>query len=486
MMKHTGQPSSAKLAGSIVRSKTGLHFSLSCRSLLITLMAIIVQVTGVTQASANPLYAGLVIDAKTGKVLYSRHADAKRHPASLTKMMTLYLVFEDLKAGKITRATRVPMTKEGASRPPSKIGLKVGQTMSVNQAILALVTKSANDVASAVGGKLSGSEAAFARRMTRKARELGMTNTTFKNASGLTAKRQLTTARDMATLGLALREHFPSEYKVFQTRVFKYGKRRYGNHNKLLGRVRGVDGIKTGYTRAAGFNLVSSASHNGRSIVAVVMGGRSGKRRNAWMKTLIGRYLPKASRGKKQRLVALPTGARDTDLTRLARIPIPTFAPRAQTMAYAATANVRSATSLVAVPVRRVRTTTMISPARFDTARTVEGLVPPTPVPRPTNASIQTPKDPPRAAVVSSADVGGWHIQLAAGTNRDELKDLLHRVQSRNPRLLSDAQIHMPQASGGAHPVYRARFAGFENKTTARQACKALKRQRVDCLAIAG
>ncbi|MEL6751513.1 MAG: D-alanyl-D-alanine carboxypeptidase family protein [Pseudomonadota bacterium] len=308
-------------------------------ALFATLLAIASQIVGLgaPDAHANSKYAGLVMDAKTGKVLYSANANSRRYPASLTKMMTLYLIFEDLKAGKISMKTRVPMTREGARRPPSKLGLRVGQSVSVNQAILALVTKSANDVASAVGGKLSGSEAAFARRMTRKARQLGMNRTTFKNASGLTARGQVTTAKDMATLGLALREHFPRRYKVFQTRLFKFGKRRYGNHNKLLGRVRGVDGIKTGYTRASGFNLVSSVQHKGRSIIAVVMGGRTGARRNAHMKDLIRRYLPKASRNARQRrLVAKATGARGSYalrgsvqmLAKMDDLPKPDFAPR--------------------------------------------------------------------------------------------------------------------------------------------------------------
>ena len=253
---------------------------------------------------ANPRYAAYVIDAKTGKVLHSRNGNAKRYPASLTKMMTLYLVFEDLKSGRIKKTGRLVMTKAGWRRPPSKLGLKPGQSISVEQAILSLVTKSANDVATAFGGKLSGTEAKFAKRMTRKARQLGMSRTTFKNANGLTAKGQMTTASDMAKLGLALREHFPRQYRYFQTRNFKLGRRNYRNHNRLLGKVRGVDGIKTGYTRASGFNLVSSVSYGKRRIVAVVMGGRSGRSRNAAMARLIKTYLPKASRGAQRRLVA--------------------------------------------------------------------------------------------------------------------------------------------------------------------------------------
>ena len=262
------------------------------------------------RARGNPKYAAYVIDAKTGKVLHSSSGHAKRYPASLTKMMTLYLIFEDLKAGRIKKSSRLVMTRAGAARPPSKLGLKPGQSISMEQVIYSLVTKSANDVATAIGDKLAGSEKRFAKRMTRKARQLGMKNTTFKNASGLTERGQLTTAADMAKLGLALREHFPVRYRYFQTRVFKLGKRRYKNHNKLLGRVRGVDGIKTGYTSASGFNLVSSVSSRNRRIVAVVMGGRSGGSRNAQMILLINRYLPKASRGGAKRLIARAKSSR--------------------------------------------------------------------------------------------------------------------------------------------------------------------------------
>ena len=256
------------------------------------------------RASSNPKFAAYVIDARTGKVLHSRYANAPRYPASLTKMMTLYLAFEELKARRMTLKTRIRMSREANKRPPSKIYIKTGRSISAEQAIYALVTKSANNVAAAFGEHMAGSESAFARRMTLKARQLGMMRTTFRNASGLPNASQKTTAADMAKLGLALRQHFPKRYRYFQTRSFRYGKRSYPNHNRLLGRVKGVDGIKTGYTRASGFNLVTSASSRGRRIVAVVMGGRSGRTRNAAMTKLVRKYLPRASRRGGKRLIA--------------------------------------------------------------------------------------------------------------------------------------------------------------------------------------
>lgn len=248
-------------------------------------------------AAANPKYAGLVIDVISGDDLYADNADAYRYPASLTKIMTLYIVFEEMEAGRLTLSSKLKMSEYAAARPPSKLWIPAGGTITVRDAIKALVTKSANDVASAVGENIEGSEAAFARRMTKTARRLGMTKTTFRNASGLPNSQQKTTARDMATLGIAIQRDFPQYYGVFSTRTFEFRKKRYGNHNRLLGRVQGVDGIKTGFIRASGFNLVTSVRRDGRHVVAVVMGGRTGASRNRHMTDLIGRYLPKAKRG---------------------------------------------------------------------------------------------------------------------------------------------------------------------------------------------
>nr|WP_269581669.1 D-alanyl-D-alanine carboxypeptidase [Roseibium sp. Sym1] len=250
-------------------------------------------------ATANSKYAGIVVDAKTGKTLYASSADSYRYPASLTKIMTLYVVFEELEAGRLSLDSNFTVSKYASGRPPSKLGLKPGSTIKVKDAILALVTKSANDVATVVAENIGGSEKKFAERMTRTARQMGMSKTTFRNPHGLPNNGQRTTARDMATLGIAIQERFPQYYGYFKTRAYKYKGRTYGNHNKLLGRVKGVDGIKTGYIRASGFNLVTSVNTGGRQIVAVVMGGRTGASRNAQMTKLIGRYLPKASRGHK-------------------------------------------------------------------------------------------------------------------------------------------------------------------------------------------
>ncbi|WMS42858.1 D-alanyl-D-alanine carboxypeptidase family protein [Acuticoccus sp. MNP-M23] len=248
-------------------------------------------------AQANSKYAGYVYDVNAGKALYADQATEQRYPASLTKIMTCYIIFEELAAGRLKFGTEMVASKYAAGRPPSKIGFRPGQSIAVRDAIKALVTKSANDVAVIVAEHIEGSEAAFARRMTETAKRIGMTDTVFRNANGLPNAGQHTTAVDMTQLGIAIQRDFPQYYGVFQTRVFQYGKRRYGNHNKLLGRVEGVDGIKTGYINASGFNLVTSVRRDGKHLVAVVMGGRTGASRNKHMKELIARFIPKATVG---------------------------------------------------------------------------------------------------------------------------------------------------------------------------------------------
>lgn len=266
------------------------------------------------QALAESKSAAMVLDANTGKILYARSADAKRYPASLTKMMTLYMVFDEIKAGRLTFKTPIKMTPTAAMRPPSKLGLKPGQTIVLKDAVRALVTKSANDVAAAVAEHIAGSEAAFARRMTRRARSLGMTSTTFKNASGLTADGQLSTARDMITLALRLQDDYPQHFYLFSTPSFKYGRKTYRNHNTLLRSMRGVNGIKTGYTRASGFNLVTSMRQGRKHVVAAVFGGKTARARNARMRSLLYSALRKASTRKTRnpvpQLIAKPAKAK--------------------------------------------------------------------------------------------------------------------------------------------------------------------------------
>jgi len=240
-------------------------------------------------------YAAIVIDANSGKTLFEKKAHVRRYPASLTKMMTLYMLFDALQSGRISNKTPIPVSVYAASRPPTKMGLNAGQSIHAETAAKALITRSANDVAVAIGEYLGGSEANFARMMTRKARRLGMVNTNFANASGLHDPKNYSTAQDMAVLSLALRKHFPRQYKLFNTTHFTFRGKNVAGHNRLVKSMKGVDGIKTGYTRMSGFNLASSRRAEGKSIVAVVMGGKTAVSRDDHMADLLVRYMKKAS-----------------------------------------------------------------------------------------------------------------------------------------------------------------------------------------------
>ncbi len=237
----------------------------------------------------KPPYAAFIMHAETGKTLYQVNPDTPVYPASLTKMMTLYLTFKALDKGKVRLWDPVYISHHAASQEPSKLGLPVGKSLSVKQAILALVTKSANDVAVALAQKIGGSERAFACAMSKEARLLGLKNTTFRNASGLFHVEQKTTARDMARLGRALLKHFPRKYKFFNTPHFSFQGKTHKNHNKLLGSLGSiqVDGIKTGYIGRAGFNLVASAKRYGKRLIAVVIGADTGAERDKHMENLI-------------------------------------------------------------------------------------------------------------------------------------------------------------------------------------------------------
>jgi D-alanyl-D-alanine carboxypeptidase len=243
----------------------------------------------------SPPYSAIVVDANSGKTLHEASADSLRHPASLTKIMTLYLLFERLESGKMKLNSAMPVSDHASVQAPTKLGLRPGQNLEVEDAIRGLVTKSANDAAVVVAEAIAGNEDDFAALMTSKARALGMTRTTYRNASGLPNDEQVTTARDQALLGRAIQERFPRYYRYFSTPSFTYRGESMRNHNRLLGRVEGVDGIKTGYTRASGFNLVTSVKRDNRHIVAVVLGGSSAGSRDARMRDLIASYVADAS-----------------------------------------------------------------------------------------------------------------------------------------------------------------------------------------------
>lgn len=424
------------------------------------LLSMAIGLAAVGPAAANAKYAAIVIDANTGKTLFASSADAPRYPASLTKMMTLYLMFEALQSGKIEKSTKVTFSKNAAAEPPTKLGVRAGGSITVETAILSLVTKSANDASTAVAELLGGSEEGFARMMTTKARKLGMTATIFRNAHGLPNGSQHTTARDMAILGMALKEHFPQYYSYFSTRSFTYGKQRMGNHNRLLGRIKGVDGIKTGYIRASGFNLVSSVEDGDRRIVAVVMGGRSGASRDSHMIELIKTYLPKASTRRNGPLVAkasaTPFQALAKALLPKKNAPTPTFRPREDVVAGLEDAP----RGLPADP----------EPVVFE-----QGYAEPDP------ARMADIIDPVKTASVAQS---GWAVQVASSPSEIEARAFLAKVNERAEAVLADASAYTVTFDKGGVTYYRARFGGFGSKDAAWNACGALKKKKIDCYAV--
>lgn len=239
---------------------------------------------------ANAKYASFVINENTKRIYHNKNADTRNYPASLTKIMTLYMIFDALESKKISMKTKLKVSKRASRQPPSKLYLSPGSRITVKNAIMALITKSANDVATVVAENLGKSERNFAKLMTKKAKQLGMTRTTFKNASGLPNRGQLSTARDMATLAMAIRRNHPKFFKLFKTKHFVYQGTKYTNHNNLLGSYSGTDGIKTGYTSASGFNLVASVERNGQRIIGVVFGGKKARSRDRHMIKLLNRH----------------------------------------------------------------------------------------------------------------------------------------------------------------------------------------------------
>lgn len=279
-------------------------------------------------------FSTIVVDGKTGDVINSSKADELRHPASLTKVMTLYLLFSEIEAGRLKLNTKIKVSSESAAQPPSKLGLKIGDTLEVEQAIKALITRSANDVAVAVAEVIAGDEDTFASLMTQRARRLGMKQTVFKNASGLPNVEQVTTAREMALLALAIQDRFPKLYPYFATRSFAWRGAMIGNHNRLLGSVEGVDGIKTGYTNASGFNLISNVKRGERHIVGVVLGGRTGAARDDMMRDLISENIRHAYNGprKTPRFVERQLPPQPTRVASAGPVPAPAAADNSGVM----------------------------------------------------------------------------------------------------------------------------------------------------------
>jgi D-alanyl-D-alanine carboxypeptidase len=496
---------------------------------------------GESGGAYEPPYAAIVVDTNSGKLLDATNPDSPRHPASLTKIMTLYVLFEQLNAGKLRLDSRLTVSAHAAAQEPSKLGLEPGQTIEVEDAIKAIVTKSANDIAVVVAEAIGGTEEEFARIMTRKAHALGMTHTTYVNASGLPNDAQITTARDLALLARAIQDDFPKYYRYFSTLTFQYHGMSIRNHNHLLGRVEGVDGIKTGYTRASGFNLVSSVHRGDRRIVAVVLGGTSIGARDARMRSLIEEHIAEASSHRTAPVIE--ASAVDTwphPKPRVAADPSPLAgerapSPHAETTG-ASAARPGSASPIQPIPVKTIS----VKPGVFRTA-SLGPLVNPTPeattsTPTVPSETSRAPAPPPvqpateRAAaasptppvlgappsilgtlvvhagpsdgapVVAAVDVpmappeprpfpssktsrGAYMIQVGAFDDEAEAKERLKTARSIVQNLLGNADPLTERVVKGSKEFYRARFTGLE-KADAEAACQYLHKNDIVCMAL--
>ena len=499
-----------------------------------------------SSAAFDSRYAAIVVDANSGDVLHGAAADSRRHPASLAKIMTLYLLFERIEAGKLKLSSALEVSEEASEQDPSKLGLRAGQTINVEDAIKALVTKSANDVAVVIAEAIAGSEDDFAKLMTRKARALGMTRTVYKNASGLPDEDQVTTARDQALLAIAIQERFPRYYRYFSTPRFLYRGHWMRNHNRLLGNVEGLDGIKTGYTRASGFNLVTSVRRGKRQIIAVVFGGRSGAQRDARMRKLIEAHIDEASVNRtapkiaereiepQAKIQVASAGASVPFKKEAAPTPssgapaLPAIAARAENNP-APTVSVTRPAPGSTDPIKPLLVKTLSVKAGLgQTAAVAPLMLSPQPVTSQTHATLApaadvAPPPPPLGArpgvlgvlPAKSAEIGsspipatsapvasppaastaapsptrevrvhsGWIIQVGAFDDEAEAKQRLSSAKDKAATMLARADSFTEPVVKGDKTLYRARFAGLKQED-AEAACRHLKRNDIACMAI--
>jgi D-alanyl-D-alanine carboxypeptidase len=415
--------------------------------------------------SYSPAFSSIVVDGNSGATLSASNPDASRHPASLTKIMTLYLLFERLDAGKMKLDSEMNVSEHASEQAPTKLGLRPGQTIKVEDAIKGLVTRSANDAAVVIAEAIGGDEDDFAKLMTRKARALGMTRTVYRNASGLPDDDQVTTARDQSTLGRAIQDRFPRYYRYFSTEAFNYHGQSIRNHNHLLGSVEGVDGIKTGYTRASGFNLVTSMRRGNRHLVGVVLGGRSGGSRDAIMRNLLAENLEKAAT---KRTVAAITERNATDanadVAQAEAESRPTQTVQAQGAIQVATA----APEQVSAP--PAKSTAQVSRSIF-AAATAAVPAPTKPEPAPlTSGVIQTQaisaipgsSEPMKPVKVKTVQVKAGQIKLASAGPPQPATPITSAIPQPRPEVPETSSALVAKAETGKPEVVKTEVAKSE------------------------
>ena len=434
-----------------------------------------------THASANSKYAAYVMHADSGDVLFSRYSNGRRYPASLTKMMTLYLLFEELEAGNMTMQSKITMSKRASGQPPSKLGVKAGSSITVETAIKALVIKSANDVAAAVAEEISGSEWRFAQKMTSKARSLGMSRTTFRNASGLPNSKQVTTARDMATLAQRVSQDFPQYFHYFSTTRFTYNGRTYRTHNKLITTFDGADGLKTGYTRRSGFNLATSATRDGQRLIGIVLGGRSGATRDRHMREILANGF--AQIRKKPTLIAALH--RNKPQPRLKPTLLAALEKEAATPTIAENDALRleimTAAASLSGPIESEPSSetdelgTLIAFAETDDFNEFE---------RARLASLTPDEGFVGQGDRESLSEFDWHVQIGAYSTKEMAqKELESAVATGN--LFDHARTVVPTQREDGATLYRARIVSM-TEAEAATACTTLKAANLSCFVVAG
>jgi D-alanyl-D-alanine carboxypeptidase len=432
------------------------------------------RVPAFLQFTSQPKYAAIVVDAKTGEVLYEQSPDAHRYPASITKIMTMYLAFEELSQGKLSLTDNLVISPHAAAQAPSKLGIRQGGTIAVGDAMNSIAVKSANDMAVAMAEKMGGTESHFADMMTAKAKQLGMNNTQFVNASGLPDTRQLTTARDISILSRAVLRDYPQYYTYFSKREFTWHGQTTKNHNHLLGQMPGVDGIKTGFTNASGFNLAASAVRDNRRLIAVVMGGSSTAARDSHVADLLDAGFTVLHRREEGQTTTIaqnlrepaPVGTVDRPPTEQGdgeqasmHIVVDGKAPKK----LAVKADPSEQMSCKRVMRHHHKVTRCVKLASNDKGR----------VAKPTAASKHD------KVVAKAEDAGHWQVQLGAYKNSALARHQMAAFNQKFADELASAEGHVEHSAGN----YRVRFAGM-SADRAKEACSSIKSQGQDCMAL--
>jgi D-alanyl-D-alanine carboxypeptidase len=432
-------------------------------------------------AHAKPQFSAITVDARTGSILFSDNPDGLRHPASLTKMMTLYVLFQDLKAGRINRGTLFRVSARAAAMAPSKLGLRAGMTITVDEAIKALVTKSANDAAATIAENLGGTESNFAARMTRVAHTIGMSRSSFHNASGLPNPDQYTTARDMATLGLRLMRDFPQYYPYFRITAFNFHGRTIRTHNKLVEHYAGTDGIKTGYVAASGYNLVTSTKRGDKRLVGVVLGARSSISRGAYMMRMLESKFAQAKSGA---TVAALAGSSKGVIN-----PVATATSAASAVAQTPSQDEKALLADAAASAADDQTSDEdqadVASTTSVTPQVIEASL----------APVGGKKKPfgklPFAVKSASAEPNtledsitqSWNIQIGAYPDKQQAQAKLTALKGKGIASLEGKAAYTIAIQKDGGTIYRARFAGFDSET-AKKACTKIIGLGEKCVAV--